>query len=444
MMPSLRLVVPGLFSAEECVATIAAAERAGFEAMGSRYPDAYRNNDRGVLDHAGLAATLFERLSPSLPATWEEDGARWRLRGLNSRFRFCRYRAGQQFTRHRDGAWSPAPGLRSWLTVMLYLNDASEFTGGATRFDTADGVDAVAPRTGQGIVFDHRLWHDGEAVRAGTKYVMRTDVLYGLDRPAEVRPLAANGLLTCDRVLEGHTGYVWTVRRLADGSLISGSRDGTVRRWGEENQVIRAGLPGSATAVIEVEGAIWVGGRDGRLDDGHRRWHAHEGVVLGLERAGDGAVISCGADGRVRRWSPTGEPCGELARHPGWVWAVSVEGDEVRAAVEPTTAIAPGCRGDRYGQVTVAGGRSWRAHEGAVTAILTLGPRYVTGGEDGALRLWTGLGELLGEGRHRDFVRSLVQLGPASFASGSYDATVAVWRVSGSDRELRPTAAAGR
>ena len=57
-MSAHRSVVPGLLAGEECRAAIAAAEASGFEAMGPRYPDAYRNNDRAVVDDAGLAARL--------------------------------------------------------------------------------------------------------------------------------------------------------------------------------------------------------------------------------------------------------------------------------------------------------------------------------------------------------------------------------------------------
>jgi len=130
----IRDLIPGVLSRGECAETIACAEAGGFEAMGPRYPSGYRNNDRAVVDDPTLAAKLFERLRAHLPDEWIEGGARWRLIGLNPRFRFCRYRDGQQFTRHRDGAWSRSADERSWLTVMLYLNDAREFAGGATRF----------------------------------------------------------------------------------------------------------------------------------------------------------------------------------------------------------------------------------------------------------------------------------------------------------------------
>src|SRR6185436_7663136 len=118
------LMFPNVVKDAECEALIAAAERQGFEASGNRYPGDYRNNDRLVRDDPELAAWLFERIKSQLP-----PGAL----GLNPRFRFCRYRDGQQFTVHRDGAWAPSATARTRLTVQVYLNEG--FTGGATHFN---------------------------------------------------------------------------------------------------------------------------------------------------------------------------------------------------------------------------------------------------------------------------------------------------------------------
>ena len=88
---------------------------------------------------------MFALLEPALPPTiTDEEGAVWRLAGLNPRFRFCRYLAGQYFARHRDGAHHEGPNRRSFRTVMAYLNEAPAFAGGATRF--YDGKKNAAQR----------------------------------------------------------------------------------------------------------------------------------------------------------------------------------------------------------------------------------------------------------------------------------------------------------
>jgi len=401
----LRRVVPCVLTRDECRQTIAAAEAKGFEGMGPRYPGGYRNNDRALLDDKALAARLFDRLRPHLPAEYGD----WRLEGLNSRFRFCRYREGQQFTKHRDGAWAPSADERSWLTVMLYLNDAGEFVGGATRFFD-DAPESIAPREGQAIVFDHRQWHDGEAVTKGVKYVMRTDVMYRRQGAGKAVEAATSGQLHRAKVVARHHGYVWAVKVLADGGIASGSRDCTVRRDG---QLLRT-TEGSVTALVEVEGRLWTGGRHGRLEDGERSWQAHRGAVLGLAREADGTVVSSGADGRAMRWSPRGELL--ESRRVEVVWDAG--------------AVTEGAEGHRDGRLRV--GKTWQAHQGAVTAVIQLGGgAWVSAGEDGAVRLWTAEGVLLGEGRHDDFVRCLARVDGDHFVSGSYDGTVVLWRVSG-------------
>lgn len=65
-------------------------------------------------------------------------------------------------------------------TVLVYFND--DFDGGETRFlEHLD--DVVVPRAGLVAIFQHKLRHEGCAVRTGTKYAMRSDVIYeGDDR----------------------------------------------------------------------------------------------------------------------------------------------------------------------------------------------------------------------------------------------------------------------
>lgn len=88
--------------------------------------------------------------------------------------------------------------------MHLYLNDskagaeagagqAAELVGGATTFYSRDGkrrID-VHPKAGRVLIFQHRhLLHAGDEVRAGTKYTMRTDIMYEFvpdEAPAEAQ-----------------------------------------------------------------------------------------------------------------------------------------------------------------------------------------------------------------------------------------------------------------
>src|SRR5262249_43689048 len=157
-------------------------------------------------DDPELARALFDRVRQVLPPTRRDAAGReWSLARLNERFRMCRYANGQAFRVHRDGAYASPGGARSWMTLQIYLNDASAFTGGATRFyATRDGAEigAVRPEAGTAVVFDHDFWHDGETVPTGTKYVLRTDVIY--------EPVAGADALD-DAVLRDHRGYVFAI-----------------------------------------------------------------------------------------------------------------------------------------------------------------------------------------------------------------------------------------
>lgn len=96
---------------------------------------------------------------------------------LNERFRIYRYTEGQRFAWHRDGSFRRSTDEESYYTLMVYLNEG--FEGGRTEF--ADHA-VVEPATGRALVFYHPLLHQGAPVVRGTKYVLRTDVMYLRER----------------------------------------------------------------------------------------------------------------------------------------------------------------------------------------------------------------------------------------------------------------------
>ncbi len=159
----------------ECRELIDRAESANFEeapinsASGTRVVSSVRNNERVMFDDVELAASLWARVRDEVPVMLDGRQAR----GLNERFRFYRYSKGQKFDWHSDGSFERTNGERSFLTFMIYLN--SGYQGGATRFDNA----SVSGATGMALVFAHGLIHTGAEVEEGTKYVLRSDVMYG-------------------------------------------------------------------------------------------------------------------------------------------------------------------------------------------------------------------------------------------------------------------------
>lgn len=139
-----------------------------------------RNNDRVIFDDTDLAAELWARLGHAIPDGLTERVARvrtdrrMRAVGLNERFRGYRYAPGQRFAPHFDGAFVRDMTERSLLTVIVYLND--DFSGGETALLDYDTV--VTPRRGLALLFEHAIYHEGRVVTAGTKYALRTDVMY--------------------------------------------------------------------------------------------------------------------------------------------------------------------------------------------------------------------------------------------------------------------------
>jgi hypothetical protein len=179
-------VVRGFLAPSECERHIARSESEGYgdapinTFAGPVVNKRMRNNERVMLDDPALAAELWERLQPFVPPR----RGRWKAVGLNERLRFYRYDPGQLFDWHFDGSFERSPTEVSALTFMVYLNGG--FTGGATEFDfrftlgdqDPSWLTSIVPETGMALVFVHRILHQGAAVTAGRKYVLRSDVMY--------------------------------------------------------------------------------------------------------------------------------------------------------------------------------------------------------------------------------------------------------------------------
>jgi len=179
---SLDLAQPLVFEVPEVLAAAACARQiARIEALGPEVapvtthrgpvmrPD-IRNNLRVVVDDEVLARELFETIEHALPPVL----CGMRPVGVNERFRCYRYDPSQRFAPHYDGAFVRDAREQSLLTFMVYLNEG--FDGGRTDFHHYDV--SVVPRTGRALLFQHHLLHEGCVVTRGTKYVLRSDVMY--------------------------------------------------------------------------------------------------------------------------------------------------------------------------------------------------------------------------------------------------------------------------
>lgn len=140
----------------------------------------------------------------------------WKVDKLNPGFRLCRYDSGGHFAPHYDGDYVINPfSNRSLKTFMIYLNE--DYSGGETNFIQDDApvhfdeetgrsfakeeciVARFKPQTGDAIIFDHKILHEGNLVsplgkapgdqgnntaskggipNVTEKYIIRSDLMY--------------------------------------------------------------------------------------------------------------------------------------------------------------------------------------------------------------------------------------------------------------------------
>mmetsp|Transcript_20062 Transcript_20062/g.28830 ORF Transcript_20062/g.28830 Transcript_20062/m.28830 type:complete len:254 (-) Transcript_20062:67-828(-) len=197
-------IVDDFLLPEECSAWITYGDSKGFEyySQEESMEYAHRDNGRIQLCRVDIADKIYQRLAPLLPQ--EVDG----LTPLccSSNIRLYRYDCGQRFGKHIDESHSYVSeegvhGVTKY-TLLIYLNgldsticcsslvslsEDRHIAGGETLFYANHNRDApvqvnVSPHQGRLLLHGHGdrcLTHEGAAVISGTKYLLRTDVVYG-------------------------------------------------------------------------------------------------------------------------------------------------------------------------------------------------------------------------------------------------------------------------
>ncbi|MFB7613965.1 TIR domain-containing protein [Kitasatospora sp. NPDC056181] len=291
------------------------------------------------------------------------------------------------------------------------------------------------------------------------------------------------------RSLPGHVAPVYTAVFSPDGSrLVTGDLAGAVRVWSTRSGRLTAELPGHRGSVYRArfspDGTLLAtgdGGADGATGGTVRLWDiargrllhtfdGHLGRVYTLAFHPDGDLLASGdTAGRVRLWNPLdGTAAGELEGCTGAVYQVAFDADGTRLAagdsdgvvrvwrVGPAArrggAAAGGGDGGGGGREVVPLRRQPPEHRGSVWACRfrpadrpAAGPvgeaaggpagadaeaLLVTGGNDGAVRLWEP-----GSGRSRQLLRGHGRrIGSLSFngdgtllAAGGNDGVVRLW-----------------
>ncbi|GAA4107507.1 2OG-Fe(II) oxygenase [Aquimarina addita] len=130
-----------------------------------------RNNQRILVKDEVLAKSIWSKIEPFVETTFGQ----YEAIGVNEMFRIYKYNEGQRFKMHRDGSYERNEKECSFFSFLIYLNE--DFEGGETHFK--EGV-TVMPGCGDALLFHHPLRHEGKPIISGTKYVLRTDIMYRL------------------------------------------------------------------------------------------------------------------------------------------------------------------------------------------------------------------------------------------------------------------------
>jgi WD40 repeat protein len=138
-----------------------------------------------------------------------------------------------------------------------------------------------------------------------------------------------------------HDAPVTAVAWLADGTLVTGTRDGVVTWWSGSTSRVLATHRGAVRAIATAGDRIASGGDDGRVGIGDvtgvELFAGHGDLVRALAFAADGrSLASASEDGTVRIWEPTGES--RAIALGGWVAGVAIAPDGSVIAVGATGA----------------------------------------------------------------------------------------------------------
>ena len=133
-----------------------------------------RNNTRVMWDDAfqanGIVNKLKKRMvEPKFPTTFKT----FAFKCGNPRLRVYRYEPGQKHRMHWDTEYEVEGGV-SKITVVLYLNE--NYSGGRTSFPELE--QDIEPKIGRALLFQQRVLHEARSVEEGSKYVLRTDLIY--------------------------------------------------------------------------------------------------------------------------------------------------------------------------------------------------------------------------------------------------------------------------
>ena len=238
-----------------------------------------------------------------------------------------------------------------------------------------------------------------------------------------------------------HGDRVLSVSFSPDGTLASGSEDGTVKLWDVVTQQDIATLEGHAYTVWSVSfsrdgSTLATGSGDGtvKLWDVAARQNIttlrHGGWVLSVSFSPDGTLASGWADGTVKLWDVAArQNITTLEGHGNWVQSVSFSRDG------STLATGSGDGTVKLWDVAARQNITTLMHGGTVSSVSFShdATTLASGGWDGTVKLWdVATGANFATLPHTSRVHSVAfSPGGTTLASGTEDRTVELWDMSG-------------
>lgn len=172
-------IIDNFFDESQCDELILSESLGYFDAdisysSGSKMNSEYRNNQRCLYWNEQLALKIQAMMLYSIPEKLSYLGEDREFLSVSSNFRFYKYLPGHFFKQHRDENHL-SDGKVDLATILIYLNTVKD-SGYTNLID--DGKIGVQPVKGRLLMFNHTVKHEGEILKDGTKYVLRTDLLY--------------------------------------------------------------------------------------------------------------------------------------------------------------------------------------------------------------------------------------------------------------------------
>jgi phospholipase A-2-activating protein len=248
----------------------------------------------------------------------------------------------------------------------------------------------------------------------------------------------------------GHSGDVKCVTSTPDATVVTASRDGSVRRWrlGEDNVALQIAAhtthTGFVNTVVALPDFLVSAGHDTSLvvwpnapgaDAVRVVTNAHSANICSLAplvlRDGAVGLVSASWDHSAKLWRWTGSTF-ELLRtlaEAATVWAVLSLSESMLLTGSADKAIR------LYDPATGRKLRQFDAHTDCVRALLAVPDvGFLSAANDARILLWTIDGAVLREfAGHSAYIYSLTALEPGRFASSGEDKLVHVWSIEAAD-----------